>query len=92
MTSGSLTDLDPPPVPERRWPFYVVWTVGGFVIGAVMLSHLPVSLVHAPAPVAVPAATVAPILTLETAAPRIVNPPQGTPFRVAPVPVAPARP
>jgi amino acid transporter len=62
------------------------------VVGAVMLSHLPVSLVHALAPVAVPAATVAPIPTLGTPGPRVVNLPQGTPFRVAPLPVAPVRP
>ena len=91
MTAGSLTDLDPPVARERRWPFYVAWTMGGLVVGAVLVSHLPASLVHPLAPAAAPATTAMP--TVAPAAPRQVNPPpQGTPFRVAPVPVAPARP
>jgi hypothetical protein len=75
MTSGSLTDLDPPIARERRWPFYVAWTMGGVVVGAVMLSHLPASLTRGPAPAAIPAA-------IQTFAPlplRLVNPlPQRT--------------
>lgn len=43
MSSGSLVDLDPSALPERRWPFYVAWTVGGAVIAAVLLGHLPAS-------------------------------------------------
>jgi hypothetical protein len=93
MTSGSLTDLDPPIARERRWPFYVAWTMGGVVVGAVMLSHLPASLIPAPAPVAAPAATPAPIRTFAPAPLRLVNPlPQPAPVRVAPVPAAPERP
>jgi hypothetical protein len=87
VTSGSLTDLDPPPARELRWPFYVAWTMGGLVVGAVMLSHLPASLIPAPAPVGAPVPTFAP------APLRLVNPlPQATPLRVGPVPAAPARP
>ena len=37
MTSSALTDLDPPPARERRWPFYVTWTLGSFLVGAVLL-------------------------------------------------------
>jgi hypothetical protein len=93
MASGSLTDLDPPPARERRWPFYVAWTIGGAVVGAVLLSHLPVSLVRAPAPVAAPVAPAEPVPTLAPAPPRLVNsPPQGPPLRVLPVPAAPPRP
>ena len=88
MTSGSLTDLDPPPARERRWPFYVAWTMGGLVVGAVMLSHLPASLIPAPAPVGAPGT---PIQTFAPAPLRLVVPPQGTPFRVGQVPAAPAR-
>lgn len=79
MISGSLTDLDPPPARERRWPFYVVWLIGGVAVGAVLVSRLPASLSQ-PGPTVTeqPAAT-----TLEPVTPR---------FRVAPVPVVPARP
>jgi hypothetical protein len=91
MTSGSLTDLDPPPSPERRWPFYVAWGMGGAVIGAVLFSHLPPSSARlgstpAPEPVATAAVTAAPV------APRIVNLPPAAPLRVAPLQIAPARP
>jgi hypothetical protein len=93
VTSGSLTDLDPPPARERRWPFYVAWTMGGVVVGAVMLSHLPASLIPAPAPVGAPAATPAPIQTFAPAPLRLVDPPpQVPPFRIGPLPAAPARP
>jgi hypothetical protein len=81
MTSGSLTDLDPAPAPERRWPFYVAWTMGGLVVGAVMLSHLPVQLVHVPVPVAAPARPAEPAATLAPA-----------PLRFVPIPLAPPRP
>jgi hypothetical protein len=92
MTSGSVTDLDPAPAPERRWPFYIVWTMGGLVVGAALLSHLPASLIPAPAPVAAPAASAAPIQTLAPAPLRLENPlPQGVPVRGSPVPPAPAR-
>ena len=89
MTSGSLTDLDPPPSPERRWPFYVAWGMGGMVIGAVLFSHLPPSSVrpaNAPTPIATAAVTAAPV------APRVVNLPPAAPLRVAPLQIAPARP
>jgi hypothetical protein len=46
MTSGSLVDLDPPAAPERRWPFYVAWLIGGTVIGGVLLSHVPGPVAH----------------------------------------------
>jgi hypothetical protein len=95
MNSGSLTDLDPPPARERRWPFYVAWTMGGFVVGAVLFSHLPASLAPAAAPVAGSKATEPTIPTSAPAAPRLV-PPQATPLRligpVGPVLVVPARP
>jgi hypothetical protein len=98
MTSGSLTDLDPPAAPDRRWPFYVAWLVGGSVVGAVLLSHVPASVTHrGPAPVAEPAATEAPAIpTSAPGPPRILFlPPAASPLRVvAPVPIAdvPARP
>jgi hypothetical protein len=61
MTSGTLTDLDPPPLPERRWPFYVAWLIGGLAVGGVLLSHVPASFSHpGPGPVAEPAETAAP--------------------------------
>lgn len=95
MTSGSLTDLDPPPARERRWPFYIAWTMGGIVVGAVLVSHLPAGLFPARVPVAAPAATEAPLPTAAPAASRLAQPPQGT-FRVinpaGPLLVAPARP
>jgi hypothetical protein len=81
MIPGSLTDLDPARAPERRWPFYVAWTMGGIVVGAVMLSHLPVQLVHAPEPVAAPVRRAAPAATLAP-----------VPLRFVPVPLAPPRP
>lgn len=90
MSAGSLTDLDPPAPRERRWPFYLVWTVGGLAVGAVLVSHLPAPLVRVPPPIAAPAATAAPIRPPEPAPPRQLNPPP--PLRVAPLPVAPARP
>ena len=92
MSSGSLIDLDPPPKRERRWPFYLGWAVGGVVVGAVMLSHLPVSLTHPTAVQIVdPVVTAPPAPTSAPTAPRFVAPPQGTPFRVAPL-ITPARP
>ena len=96
MTSGSLTDLDPPPPPERRWPFDVAWLLGGLVVGAVLLDHVPASVTHRGlTPVAEPADTPAPkAIPAEQPAPRIVDPlPLASPLRVAPVPIAPpARP
>lgn len=79
MISGSLTDLDPPPARERRWPFYVVWLIGGVAVGAVLVSRLPASLSQ-------PGPTVTEQPAAASAQP--VTPP----FRVAPVPVVPARP
>jgi len=81
VNSGSLIDLDPPPGRERRWPFYIAWTIGGVMVGAVLFSHLPGS-VDRPA---------APALTkLPAAGPAT---PQVVPrFRVEPVPFAPTRP
>jgi hypothetical protein len=95
MTSGSLTDLDPAPAPERRWPFYVAWTMGGLVVGAVLATHLPVSRAPLPAPVAVPAEPAPPIPTFGPAPLRQVIPvpwAPGTPLRAVPVHVAPGRP
>lgn len=96
MTSGSLTDLDPPAARERRWPFYVAWLIGASVVGAVLLNHVPGSVTNSrPAPVAEPAATEAPGMpTSAPAAPRVVNPlPLGSPLRVTiPIAPAPARP
>ena len=93
MSSGSLIDLDPPPTRERRWPFYVGWAVGGAVVGAVMMSHLPASLTH-PTVVQIVAPVVSgpPEPTGAPTPPRFVVPPQGTPGRIAPAPVTPARP
>ena len=91
MISGSVTDLDPPPSRERRWPFYVAWGMGGVVIAAVLFSHLPPSSVRpGNAPVPEPIATAA--LTTAPAAPRVVNLPPAAPLRVAPLQIAPARP
>jgi hypothetical protein len=90
MSSGSLTDLDPPTARERRWPFYLAWTVGGLAVGAVLVSHIPASFVRVAPPVAAPAATVEPVPSAAPAPPRPVNPPP--PLRVAPLPAAPARP
>jgi hypothetical protein len=92
MRSGSLTDLDPATRPERRWPFYVAWTMGGVVVAAVLLSHLPVSLIPEEAPVAAPAATIAPLQTFAPVPLRLVNPlPQPVPVRGSPLPPSPAR-
>ena len=100
MIPGTLTDLDPPPPRERRWPFYVAWTVGGVLVGAALVSHVPASVVHpVGAPAAEPALTPAPFPTaapiVAPAGPRIVIlTPLGSPLRVAPLPVqdVPARP
>jgi hypothetical protein len=82
VNSGSLIDLDPPPARDRRWPFYVIWMMGGAVVGAVLLSHLPGSI----------ARPAAPVVTEPPAA--VPATPQPAPrFRVAPLPpLAPARP
>ena len=78
---GSLVDLDPPPAPERRWPFYVAWTIGGAVVGAVLFTHLPGS---SPRPAA-PSVTERPAAAAPT--------PQLAPrFRVAPVQIDASRP
>ncbi len=81
MISGSLTDLDPAPPRERRWPFYVVWLMGGIVVGAVLLSHLPASTSHPSTPIVTEAPAAAP------ATPQLQQR-----FRVAPIEIAPARP
>jgi hypothetical protein len=78
---GSLVDLDPPPARERRWPFYAAWTMGGVVVGAILLSHLPGSVARPGTPVVTEAPAAAP--ATPQVAPR---------FRVAPVPLTPARP
>lgn len=78
MTSGSLTDLDPAPLPERRWPFYLGWTVGSCVVGAVLFTHLPASLRPPSAPLVAPEAPAPPV----TSAPA--------PVRVV-IPIAPAQ-
>jgi hypothetical protein len=85
MTSGSLTDLDPAPSPERRWPFYLAWTVGSFAVGAVLFTHLPASVFPPSAPVAAPEAP-APIVTTAPAPFATAAP---APVRVL-IPVAPA--
>ena len=94
MSSGSLTDLDAPSERERRWPFYLAWTMGGIVVAVVLVSHLPASsLGPASGPDREPTAAPAAIQTLPPAPPRLVIPlPQGSPLRVAPQPIAPARP
>ena len=81
MTSGSLIDLDPSAARDRRWPFYVAWAMGGLVVGAILLSHLPGSVARPAAPVVTEPPAAAP--ATPQLAPR---------FRVAPVPLAPARP
>ena len=92
MTSGSLTDLDPVPAPEQRWPFYVAWTMGACVVGLVLVSRLPVPLAPEGAPAAAPAATMAPIRSVAPAPLRLVHPlPQPVPVRGSPVPPVPAR-
>ena len=73
MTSGSLTDLDPAPAPERRWPFYLAWTAGSFAVGAVLFTHLPASVLAPSAPLAAPDAP-APIATTAPAPVRILIP------------------
>jgi hypothetical protein len=91
MTSGSLTDLDPAPAAERRWPFYVAWAVGGLVVGAVLFTHLPAALLPAGSPVVAPEPTVAPVLTPPPGLPRPVVP-LPLPLRDTRLPVVPARP
>ena len=91
MRSGSLTDLDPAAGPERRWPFYVAWTVGGLVVGAVLFTHPPATLVPADPPVVAPEPTAAPVLTQPPGLPRPVVP-LPLPLRDTRLPVVPARP
>lgn len=78
---GSLVDLDPPERPERRWPFYVGWAIGGVVVGAMLLGHLPAAIAHP----AEPAVTEPPAAVPAT--PRLP-----TRFQVAPVPIDRSRP
>jgi hypothetical protein len=85
MTSGSLTDLDPAPAPERRWPFYLAWSVGGLVVGAVLFTHLPATLPPVDAPVVVPEAP-APLVTTAPAPIRVVIPIAPVPLRAPAVP------
>ena len=85
MTSGSLTDLDPTAGPERRWPFYLAWTLGSFLVGAVLFTHLPASVLPASAPLAAPQAP-APIVTVAPAPFRIVIPIAPVPLRAPAVP------
>ncbi|MDQ6857613.1 MAG: hypothetical protein M3Z65_01310 [Chloroflexota bacterium] len=88
MTSGTLTDLDPPDERERSWPFYVVWVAGGLIVAAVLAGYRPASLRPAGAPPAEPAAAPA----VPTIAPvRIIDLPLTAPFRVIPPPVASPR-
>ncbi|HEY8758835.1 MAG TPA: hypothetical protein VIN74_10090 [Candidatus Limnocylindria bacterium] len=89
MTSGSLTDLDPAPAPERRWPFYLAWTVGGLVVGAVLFTHLPATLLPADAPVVAPEPSAAPVVPQLPGPPRLLIP---LPLRDTRLPVVPARP
>ena len=81
MTSGSLVDLDPPPAPERRWPFYAAWLMGGIVVAAILFSHLPGSIARPTAPVVTEPPAAAP------ATPRLPSR-----FQVAPIPVDRSRP
>ena len=85
MTSGSLTDLDPAPEPERRWPFYVAWTVGSCLVGAVLFTHLPASVLPSSASLAVPEAP-APMVTKAPASVRVVIPIAPVPLRAPAVP------
>jgi hypothetical protein len=80
MTSGSLTDLDPAAGPERRWPFYVAWTLGSFLVGAVLFTHLPASVLPASAPLAAPEVP-APLVTVAPVPFRVVNPIAPLPLR-----------
>jgi hypothetical protein len=89
MTSGSLTDLDPAPAPERRWPFYVGWAVGAFVVGAVLFTHLPSGPLPADPPVVAPEPSAAPVITQPPGPPRFLIP---LPLREPRLPVIPARP
>jgi len=89
MTSGSLTDLDPAPVAERRWPFYLAWTVGGLVVGAVLFTHLPATLLPAGPPVVAPEPSSKPVVTQPPGPPRLLIP---IPLRDTRLPVVPARP
>jgi hypothetical protein len=93
MSSGSLIDLDPPPARERRWPFYVGWMIGGSLVGAVLLSHLPVAFADAlpfGAGADEPIVTAAPSPTVLPAAPIIQRGSQG-PARPTSVPLPSVR-
>jgi len=81
VNGRGLVDLDPPAVAERRWPFYAAWTMGGLVIGGILLSHLPGPATRTGTPVVTERPAAAP--ATPQLAPR---------FRVAPVPIAPTRP
>jgi hypothetical protein len=95
MTDEPLIDLDPEPAKrERRWPFYVAWTMGGAVLGAVLLAHLPATPAHpaAIAPAPVPTSEPAPEQKI---APTIIQVPratgprlQGPPIVVVPRPAS----
>jgi len=85
MAPGSLTDLDPAPAPERRWPFYLAWTVGSFAVGAVLFSQLPASFFPPSAPLAAPE-TPAPIATTAPAPIRLAIPIAPAPLRAPAVP------
>jgi hypothetical protein len=95
MTDEPLIDLDPEPATrERRWPFYVAWTIGGAMLGAVLLAHLPATPAYpaaiAPAPVPTSAPTAEqkiapPIIQLpRSTGPRL----QGPPIVVVPRPAS----
>jgi len=88
MTSGSLTDLDPAPAPERRWPLYLGWTVGSLVVGAVLFTHLPASMRLPPAPVAAPVLLAPVVTTAPAPAPpvRVLIPIAPTELRAPAVP------